>query len=162
MRIDHYLSGMKKILSLVLAATLLASCAGVSTSEKLTRFVDKAEEKADGYSAEEWSQSLEEYEGLLQDYLKSGSECSEEEAKEATQAIGRYTGLLMKHGIEKSADLVSRLGTLLPSYLEGLASELNADSLDVESLFGIDEEALEKSADDLGKALEGLFGQPEE
>jgi len=154
---------MKTLRHICIAALtmLCISCMSASAPQKLDSFVDSTELRCDRFSAEDWNKSEEQYERLVNEYLKSGKSYSDAEKQMAARAMGRYHALQIKYGIEKSAEFLKNLGTILPSYLDGLASGLdeNAGSIEsaLENLF--DEEKLEKSLESLEKTLEGLFGE---
>ena len=147
----------------VLAAAFMASCAVQTIPQQLDEFVEKAETKAEDYSAEDWQQSNEEYSALLDEYLNSGQEYTEEEKQMAASAIGRYHALLLKNGVAIAGGYLKKLGEILPSYLDGFASGIEESGGDLESFFNnlVDEEALDQSLSKLEESLKKLFGTEE-
>jgi hypothetical protein len=144
-------------------AFALASCAVQSAPQKLDDFVDKAEQNSQEYTTEDWAKSTEQYQKLMEEYLKSGREYSEAEKEMAVRAMGRYHALLLKNGVEKSTELIKKLGRMLPEYLDGFAAGLDegANNLGT-TLEGIfNDEKLQDSIDSLGKTLERVFGDLE-
>lgn len=148
----------------VLAAAFIASCAVQTIPQQLDEFVEKAETKAEDYSTEDWKQSNEAYQQLLEQYLNSEQEYTDEEKQMAASAIGRYHALMLKNGVAKAGDYLKKLGAILPSYLDGFASGIDENAENIESFFNnlIDEEALESAVDKLDSALEKAFGSIEE
>ena len=147
----------------VLAAAFMTSCAVQTIPQQLDEFVEKAETKAEDYSAEDWQQSNEEYSALLDEYLNSGQEYTEEEKQMAASAIGRYHALLLKNGVAIAGGYLKKLGEILPSYLDGFASGIDENAGDIESFFNnlIDEEAMDQSLSKLEESLKKLFGTEE-
>lgn len=146
------------------ALVLLATCSSSNMLQKLDSFVDNAELKSNDYDAEDWQNSMLQYEELVEEFSNSGKEYSNAEKQMAARAMGRYHSLLIKNGIEQSAAYLKELESILPSYLEGLIDGLGENSEEFgKTLEGIsNSEELEKAFDGLGNRLEELFGGIEE
>lgn len=146
------------------ALVLLAACSSSNIPQKLDSFVDNAELKSNDYDAEDWQNSMLQYEELVEELSNSGKEYSNAEKQMAARAMGRYHSLLIKNGIEQSAAYLKELESILPSYLEGLIDGLGENSEEFgKTLEGIsNSEELEKAFDGLGNRLEELFGGIEE
>lgn len=146
------------------ALVLLATCSSSNIPQKLDSFVDNAELKSNDYDAEDWQNSMLQYEELVEEFSNSGKEYSNAEKQMAARAMGRYHSLLIKNGIEQSAAYLKELESILPSYLEGLVDGLGENSKEFgKTLEGIfNSEELEKAFDGLGNRLEELFGGIEE
>lgn len=146
------------------ALVLLATCSSSNMPQKLDSFVDNAELKSNDYDAEDWQNSMLQYEELVEELSNSGKEYSNAEKQMAARAMGRYHSLLIKNGIEQSAAYLKELESILPSYLEGLIDGLGENSEEFgKTLEGIsNSEELEKAFDGLGNRLEELFGGIEE
>lgn len=146
------------------ALVLLATCSSSNIPQKLDSFVDNAELKSNDYDAEDWQNSMLQYEELVEEFSNSGTEYSNAEKQMAARAMGRYHSLLIKNGIEQSAAYLKELESILPSYLEGLIDGLGENSEEFgKTLEGIsNSEELEKAFDGLGNRLEELFGGIEE
>lgn len=146
------------------ALVLLATCSSSNIPQKLDSFVDNAELKSNDYDAEDWQNSMLQYEELVEEFSNSGKEYSNAEKQMAARAMGRYHSLLIKNGIEQSAAYLKELESILPSYLEGLVDGLGENSEEfgktMEGIFNSEE--LEKAFDGLGKRLEELFEGIEE
>ena len=153
------MKSIKLLLCALAAGTMLASCAVQTIPQQLDEFVDDAESNAGDYTAEDWAQSNETYGLLLDEYLNSGEEYTEEEKQLAAEAMGRYHALIIKNGVNLAGEYLKRLGDILPSYLDGLASGIEENGGNIESLFNnlVDEEALDQSIDRLNDALEKIF-----
>lgn len=147
----------------VMAAAFLASCAIQTVPQQLDEFVENAEINAEDYTADDWAESNEAYQQLLDEYLNSGQEYTEEEKQMAASAIGRYHALLLKNGVAIAGGYLKKLGEILPSYLDGFASGIDENAGDIESFFNnlIDEEALDQSLSKLEESLQKLFGTGE-
>ncbi len=146
------------------ALVLLATCSSSNIPQKLDSFVDNAELKSNDYDAEDWQNSMLQYEELVEEFSNSGKEYSNAEKQMAARAMGRYHSLLIKNGIEQSAAYLKELESILPSYLEGLVDGLGENSEEFgKTMEGIsNSEELEKAFDGLGNRLEELFGGIEE
>ena len=146
------------------ALVLLATCSSSNIPQKLDSFVDNAELKSNDYDAEDWQNSMLQYEELVEELSNSGKKYSNAEKQMAARAMGRYHSLLIKNGIEQSAAYLKELESILPSYLEGLIDGLGENSEEFgKTLEGIsNSEELEKAFDGLGNRLEELFGGIEE
>lgn len=146
------------------ALVLLATCSSSNIPQKLDSFVDNAELKSNDYDAEDWQNSMLQYEELVEELSNSGKEYSNAEKQMAARAMGRYHSLLIKNGIAQSAAYLKELECILPSYLEGLIDGLGENSEEFgKTLEGIsNSEELEKAFDGLGNRLEELFGGIEE
>lgn len=146
------------------ALVLLATCSSSNIPQKLDSFVDNAELKSNDYDAEDWQNSMLQYEELVEEFSNSEKEYSNAEKQMAARAMGRYHSLLIKNGIEQSAAYLKELESILPSYLEGLVDGLGENSEEFgKTLEGIfNSEELEKAFDGLGNRLEELFEGIEE
>lgn len=160
---------MKRIftISMVAAAMLcsIVSCAsGKSIPQKLDKFVTEAESNSQKYTKDEWTRSRQDYEALLNQYMENSDKYSQEEKEVAIKAMGRYHALVLKNGIQQGADLLKKYAALLPSYFDGFASGLQGEGVNLEEAIKsvIDEEKLDKAVENLGKALESIFGSAKE
>lgn len=148
------------LIALATSSLLMVSCNNAGAPEKLDSFVDKAELNSENYDEKDWLKSQEQYNRLVKKYANSGKEYTEAEKKMAARAMGRYHSLLLKNGIKLSAEYLKELGSILPSYLDGLMEGLSESSDEIgKSLEGIfNSEELEKSIESLGEKLEQIFG----
>lgn len=141
----------------------LAECSNTKPPQKLDNFVDNTELKCESYDAADWQKSMKEYERLLGEYYSSEKRYSEAEKQMAARAMGRYHALLIKYGIKQSTEYLKELGSIIPSYLEGLKEEIEQNSEEITGTFEglFDEKEIEKAAEGLEKALNDLFGNNE-
>ena len=147
-----------KFFSLAVAVALIAGCISNNPVQKLDSFVDNAELKSDSYNAQQWANSMKQFEKLVEDYNAPGKTYSEAEKQMAARAMGRYHSLLIKNGVKATASYLEEMESILPSYLEGLVDGLGENSEEIEksleNLF--DSEELEKAFKDLGNSLEEI------
>lgn len=152
------------IFSLAVAVALMAGCISNNPAQKLDSFVDNAELKSDSYNAQQWANSMKQFEKLVEDYNAPGKTYSEAEKQMAARAMGRYHSLLIKNGVEQTAAYLKELESIHPSYLEGLVDGLGESSEEMgRTLEGIfNSEETEKAFEGLGNKLEEIFGGIEE
>lgn len=91
---------------------------------KLDRFVNRVERRADRYTRADWERVNRKYEGLLQEYIREYRNYTTSEKQRAMQAIGRYHGILVDHGLKESVAVIGSLG----SYVGGLIDILKKDA----------------------------------
>lgn len=115
---------MRKLWTLLLAAFLLCSCAAMRAPAKLDRFVNRVERRADRYTLADWQRINRQYEDLLQEYIREYRHYTTAEKQRAMQAIGRYHGILVDHGLKESVAVIGSLG----SYVGGLIDILKKDA----------------------------------
>mgnify|MGYP000399369168 FL=1 len=77
-----------KIFSLAVAVALMAGCISNNPAQKLDSFVDNAELKSDSYNAQQWANSMKQFEKLVEDYNAPGKTYSEAEKQMAARAMG--------------------------------------------------------------------------
>lgn len=142
----------------------IVACSSSNIPQKLDSFVDNAELKSNDYDAEDWQESMLQYERLVEEYSNSGKEYTNAEKQMAARAMGRYHSLLIKNGVEQSAAYLKELEAILPSYLEGLVEGLGENSEELgKTLEGIfNSKEMEKAFEGLGNKLEEIFGGLEE
>lgn len=108
------------------AAVMMFSCTQ-SPLDKLNAFVDRNVEEAANYTEEEWQQSEEEFEQIMEDLKANYEEMTEQERKEALNAVGRYCGIQTKRGLKSAADEVNKALESLPSLVEGFTDAFKDD-----------------------------------
>jgi hypothetical protein len=79
------------------------------------------------WTEDDWTLSQQEYEQLLQEYKENYSSYTQEEKDAINRAIGRYNGLLIRHGIEEAGDVLKELGERLPALIDGFMSAFEID-----------------------------------
>lgn len=151
---------LKGLFILIATSVSVMSCSMKSLPEQLDAFVDKAELNCSSYDNLDWEKSTSQYEEMVNAYMTSDKVYSDSEKEMAARAIGRYHALLIKNGIKESATFLKELGGILPSYLDGFASEVGDGQVNLDGIIDdvFNSEKLEESLDELGNALENLFG----
>lgn len=153
-----------KFYSLAVAVALMAGCISNNSAQKLDSFVDNAELKSDSFNAQQWANSMKQFEKLVEDYNAPGETYSEAEKQMAARAMGRYHSLFIKNGVKATASYLEEMKSILPSYLEGLVDGLGENSEELgKTLEGVfNSEELEKAFEGLGNQLEEIFEGIEE
>ena len=120
----------------LLACSVVVGCSGHGDSvlNRLDRFVDMTEKRADTYNSDDWELSEVQYEKIVES-LESGYDNMTREQKErALKAIGRYNGLLVKHSMQKGADVLEEISKALPSLIEGFTGAFDDLDLGVDDM----------------------------
>ena len=153
-----------KFYSLAVAVALMAGCISNNPAQKLDSFVDNAELKSDSFNAQQWANSMKQFEKLVEDYNAPGKTYSAAEKQMAARAMGRYHSLLIKNGVKATASYLEEMKSILPSYLEGLVDGLGENSEELGKTLGgvFNSEELEKAFEGLGNQLEEIFEGIEE
>ena len=114
---------MKRILSILVLGIVitLTSCAA-PLSTRMNDYVNEVESNCSQWTEEQWELSQQEYEKLLEEYKINKDTYTQEEKDAINKAIGRYNGLLIKHGIEQVGDVLKDITERIPSILEGFMS----------------------------------------
>ena len=140
---------IKTKLFAVMILFIVTSCASQSVPQKLDDFVNKVEQNSSAYSQSDWEKTAMEYQRLVDEYLYSEIEYTEEERNKAARAMGRYHAIILKNEIESSVSFLKEFCKIFPEYLDGFASGLNEDKLD--------DSNVELSMDAIDRAIEELF-----
>lgn len=114
---------MKRFLTsicLFFIITIAANAAPLST--KMNKYLAKVEKECAEWSKEEWSISKGEYKAFVDEFKANKDKYSQEEKDAINRAIGRYNGLLVKHGMEEFGDFLQGIGERIPSLWEGFKS----------------------------------------
>lgn len=114
---------MKRILAVftLITAIVLSSCAA-PLSIRMDKYVNECEEKCSNWNQDDWELSKEEYRKLLDEYNLNRDTYTQAEKDAINKAIGRYNGLLVKHGIEDLTQYLKKIGERIPSFIEGFMS----------------------------------------
>ena len=105
----------------ILSSMLLGSCAS-PLSNRIDNYVNEVENNCSNWTDEDWERSQSEYEKLLEEYETNYDSYSQEERDAIDKAIGRYTGLLVRQGIEETGKILKDFGERLPSLIDGFMS----------------------------------------
>lgn len=107
------------LLSLVVT---IVSCKAAPLSSKFDKLTDKVEQNYKNWTERDWDRVEDEYEVLLDEYEKAYPTMSASEKEAVNKAIGRYTGLLVKLGVEEAVDAIEDFGEKIPSMVDGFMS----------------------------------------
>ena len=108
--------------------TLIAfTCCSSTLSSRMNEYVTEVEATCQNWTEEDWELSQEEYAKLLEEYELNYSSYTQEEKDAINRAIGRYNGLLIRHGIEETGDVLKELGERLPALIDGFMSAFETD-----------------------------------
>lgn len=113
----------KHILAIIAISSFMLLCSCSSPlSSRMNEYVTEVEASCQNWTEEDWERSQSKYEKLLEEYQTNYDSYSQEERDAINKAIGRYTGLLVRQGIEETGKLLKDFGERLPSLLEGFMS----------------------------------------
>lgn len=110
----------------IFSSMLLCSCSS-PLSGRMNQYVSDVEAKCQYWTEEDLELSQEEYAKLLEEYELNYSSYTQEEKDAINRAIGRYNGLLIRHGIEETGDVLKELGERLPALIDGFMSAFETD-----------------------------------
>ena len=114
---------MKRFLTAICMFLIMTVAANaLPLSLRITRYTDKVERQCHKWSKEEWDASKQEYKALIREYKANKGAYSQEENNAINKAIGRYNGLLVKHGMEELGDFLQGVGERIPSLWDGFKS----------------------------------------
>ena len=102
-------------------ALTLSSCA-TSLSTRMDEYIAECERDCKNWTASDWELSKQEYRKLLDEYNLNRDTYTQAEKDAINKAIGRYNGLLVKHGIEDLTQYLKKIGERIPSFIEGFMS----------------------------------------
>ena len=128
---------MRKYLLILLVALTAASCATLRAPARLERFVDRVERNADRYRPYQWDRVNRRYEALLQEYVQNYRMYSIAEKQQAMNAIGRYHGILVDHGIKKGIGFLGSLGAYAGGLLDLLQQDAGAVTDFLQNVLGL-------------------------
>ena len=145
---------MRKYILILLVALTAASCATLRAPAKLERFVDRVERNADRYRPYQWDRVNRRYEALLTEYVQNYRLYSIAEKQQAMNAIGRYHGILVDHGIKQGIGFLGSLGSYAGGLLDLLKQDAGAVTDFLQSVLGLGGNELNKWMDQLKKYAE--------
>lgn len=109
---------MKKIVIILLMASILASCTSALPG-KFTRLADKVEAKGANFSEAQWEKTNETFEKLVDQYIDNYSSFKPSEKKEISKAIARYSAAAVKAGVQNASLEVNDILEDLPESIDG-------------------------------------------
>ena len=114
---------MYRILSIFMLTTVIEiSSWAAPLSTRMDDYVTAAEKECSNWTEQDWELSKQEYRKLLDEYKLNKDTYTQAEKDAINKAIGRYNGLLVKHGIEDLTQYLKSLGERIPSFIEGFMS----------------------------------------
>ena len=120
---------MKQLLSLlIMGLALTASSCASSLSTRMDEYIAECERNCENWTESDWELSKQEYRKLLDEYKLNQDSYSQEEKDGVNKAIGRYNGLLVKHGIEDLSKSLKKIGERIPSLIEGFMSAFEVET----------------------------------
>lgn len=113
----------------MLAFCLLAtSCVTATTSTyKLNKYVDEIESNCGSYTEQDWEEAAQKAEELIEDIQANYDNMTPEEREAAMKAIGRYTGIATKQGIQEISKGIQKALEGIPALIEGFSSAFGGD-----------------------------------
>ena len=145
---------MRKYILILLVALTAASCATLRAPAKLERFVDRVERNADRYRPYQWDRVNRQYEALLNEYVQNYRAYTIAEKQQAMNAIGRYHGILVDHGIKQGIGFLGSLGAYAGGLLDLLRQDAGAVTDFLQSVLGLGGNEINKWMDQLKKYAE--------
>ena len=100
----------KHLIFVLLFVMALSACSSQSLSSQIDEYVTDVETSCEAWTEEDWEISQQ-----------------EEEKNAINKAIGRYNGLLIKHGIQEAGSALKDLGERIPSLIEGFMSAFDSE-----------------------------------
>ena len=145
---------MRKYIVILLVALTAASCATLRAPAKLERFVDRVERNADRYRPYQWERVERQYQNLLNEYVENYRYFTIAEKQQAMNAIGRYHGILVDHGIKQGIGFLGSLGSYAGGLLDLLKQDAGAVTDFLQSVLGLGGNEINKWMDQLKKYAE--------
>lgn len=116
----------KQLILWIVGILLITGC-NTPLSNRIDNYVNDVEANCNNWTEDDWERSQSEYEKLLEEYQTNYDSYSQEERDAINKAIGRYSGLLVRQGIEETGRFLKNFGERLPSLLEGFMSAFDED-----------------------------------
>lgn len=113
---------MKKILFLLCALVLMASCTS-NLPKQFTALADKVEKKGADFSEEQWNNVTAQFDKLVEQYNQNIDKFNADQKKEINSAIGRFQAASLKAGLGKVGDAIDGAVEEAKGFLEGLGKE---------------------------------------
>ena len=121
---------MKRIALIVATALVAAFVWGCSAplDNRIESFVEKTEAKCESYSQEDWDKSLKQYEALVNEYQTNIDSYTQEQKEKINKAIGRYSGILVKQGVNAAGKAVKDAIDGASSFINGVKESLGTEN----------------------------------
>ena len=118
---------LSKLFVGIIVLLFISSCSA-PLSSRMNNYVSDVEANCMHWTTEDWELSQEEYAKLLHEYELNYNSYTQEEKDAINRAIGRYNGLLIRHGIEEAGSVLKELGNRLPALIEGFMSAFDENT----------------------------------
>ncbi len=111
---------MKRILLLVIVMAFAVSCNHPQALlDRMESLADDVVERAEDYTEEDWEWALEEFEDITSKYEKEMHSFTEEETLQFSKAMGRYSGVVAKYGLEAFKGQLDQLESIFEAFGDG-------------------------------------------
>ena len=128
---------MRKYIIILMLAIMATSCSVMRAPQRLDNFVNRVERHADRYTIADWQRANRKYDALVQEYTQNYSRYTRAEKRLAVQAIGRYHGLLVDHGIKQSVSFVGDIASYAGALIDILKKDFGAAQDFLEDVLGL-------------------------
>lgn len=145
---------MRKYIIILMLAIMATSCAVMRTPQRLNNFVNRVERHADRYTSADWQRVNRQYESLVQEYTQNYRRYTREEKRMAIQAIGRYHGLLVDHGIKQSVSFVGNIAAYAGALIDILKKDFGAAQDFLKDVLGLGSKEVDNALSRLKKYTE--------
>lgn len=113
---------MKRFLALMIAALcallLTASCDRFSLPGRMEALADTVEKNGANYTQEQWEQSNEKFQKLVEEYQNNKGSLTTDEAKRFRNASGRYFAAAVKSGVANISSSIEEIGKQIPGVID--------------------------------------------
>lgn len=115
---------MKKIVFYAIVFSILCiSCANAGNlPRRIDDFVAGTEASAKYMTPDDWELSTERYEAMLEEFVENYDRYTPQQRTEVYEAVERYNGLLVKHGLTDLQIQVNEFMNELNKYLDEFSS----------------------------------------
>ena len=116
-----------RIALITLFAALFISSCSRPLENRIDSFVSKTEANCASYSQADWEKSIKEYEALVQEYKDNYDTFNKEQKEKINSAIGKYSGILLKQGIDAVSNSVQNAVDIASSFLKGVKESIGVE-----------------------------------
>lgn len=128
---------MRKYIIILMLAIMATSCSVMRAPQRLDNFVNRVERHADRYTTADWQRVNRKYDALVQEYTQNYRRYTKEEKRLAIQAIGRYHGILIDHGIKQSVSFIGDIASYAGALIDILKKDFGAAQDFLENVIGL-------------------------
>lgn len=117
---------MKKVLFMLLAMVLMASCTSM-LPKQFTSLADKVEKNGASFSEAQWEKVSDQFDNLMEKYNANIDKFNADQKKEINSAIGRFQAAQLKAGLGEVGNAIEGLVEGAKGFLEGLGGDGEKD-----------------------------------